>query len=133
MTHSPRPPGGGNIVKNMLPYKKSLVGNAKILRRNMTPEEKHLWYDFLKKLTVPVKRQKNVENYILDFYIPQYKIAIEIDGGQHYTREGKEADKTRDNALKRWGIRVLRYTNADIKTNFNGVAQDILLQMEKTE
>ena len=133
MTHSPRPPGGGNIVKNMLPYKKSLVGNAKILRRNMTPEEKHLWYDFLKKLPVPVKRQKNVENYILDFYIPQYKIAIEIDGGQHYTSEGKEADKTRDNALKRWGIRVLRYTNADIKTNFNGVAQDILLQMEKTE
>ncbi len=97
----------------------------------MTPEEKHLWYDFLKKLPISVKRQKNVENYILDFYIPKHKLAIELDGGQHYTPQGMEADRIRTEVLQRWGIRVLRYTNADIKVNFQGVVQDILLQMGK--
>lgn len=64
----------------MLPYNKKLFGNARELRSNMTPEEKHLWYDFLKKLPVPVKRQYNIKNYIVDFYIPRFKTVIEVDG-----------------------------------------------------
>ena len=92
-----------------------------------------MWYDFLKKLPIDVKRQKNVENYILDFYIPQCKLAIELDGSQHYTKQGREADAVREEALKKWGIRVLRYTNADVRVNFQGVVQDILLQIEKTK
>ena len=67
----------------MYPYNKKLVANAQTLRKNMTSEERHLWYDFLKKLPMPVKRQKNIENYIVDFYIPQVKTVIEIDGIQH--------------------------------------------------
>ena len=90
-----------------------------------------MWYDFLKKLPVCVKRQKNVENYILDFYVPQCKLAIELDGSQHYTEQGRAADAAREEALKKWGIRVLRYTNADVKVNFQGVMQDILLHIEK--
>lgn len=67
----------------MYPYNKKLVANAQTLRKNLTLEERHLWYDFLKKLPMPVKRQKNIENYIVDFYIPQVKTVIEIDGIQH--------------------------------------------------
>ena len=66
------------------------------LRTNMTKEEKHLWYDFLKKLPQTVNRQKVVGNYILDFYCADAKIAIELDGSQHYEQDGKEKDLVRD-------------------------------------
>ena len=110
----------------MIPYNKNLVQNARELRKNMTPEEKHLWYDFLKKLPLTVKRQHNIENYIVDFYIASKKIAIEIDGGQHYTHENKAEDERRDTLLATWGINVLRYSNKSIRENFNGVTSDIL-------
>ena len=71
----------------MIPYNKKLVSNARTLRKNMTPEEKHLWYDFLKRLPFNVRRQHNIENYIVDFYIAKKKIVIKIDGIQHSVRE----------------------------------------------
>ena len=110
----------------MYPYNKSLVGSAQSLRQRMTPEEKHLWYDFLKKLPVTVKRQRQIESYILDFYIASAKLAIEIDGLQHALPENKVADATRDTALAQLGIRVLRYTNKDINNCFYAVCEDIL-------
>ena len=110
----------------MIPYNKNLVTNAKTLRKNMTPEEKHLWYDFLKRLPISVKRQHNIENYIVDFYIPSKKMVIELDGEQHGLEENYQADIIRDNNLLKWGIKVLRYTNKEINKNFNGVAEDIL-------
>ncbi len=110
----------------MIPYNKNLVPNARTLRSNMTPEEKHLWYDFLKKLPFTVKRQHNIENYIVDFYIAEKKIAIEVDGGQHFTSEQKKAVKDRDSALANWEITVLRYSNDSIRNNFYAVASDIL-------
>ena len=110
----------------MLPYEKDYKKNAQRLRKNMTDEEKHLWYDFLKKLPVTVKRQKSIECYIVDFYIPSSKVVIEIDGSQHYEPESRAADIERDKRLSEWGITVLRYTNFDIKKRFEGVASDIL-------
>ena len=110
----------------MLPYNKNLTQTAQKLRKNMTKEEKHLWYDFLKLLPLTVKRQKNFENYIIDFYIPQAKIAIEIDGVQHTTEDNFKADAERDNALASWGIKVLRYYNFEINSKFEEVTQDIL-------
>lgn len=92
----------------------------------MTPEEKHLWYDFLKKLPFTVKRQHNIENYIVDFYIAEKKIVIEVDGGQHFTSEHKKADKDRDSSLANWGITVLRYSNDSIRNNFYAITSDIL-------
>ena len=92
----------------------------------MTKQEKHLWYDFLKKLPVTVKRQYNIEDYILDFYIAKHKLAIEIDGVQHTEPEHISKDKLRDKNLAKWGIRVLRYYNKDINNNFDGVVSDIL-------
>ena len=83
----------------MIPYNKNLVQNAKSLRKGMTKEEKHLWYDFLKRLPLTVRRQHNIENYIVDFYIAEKKIVIEIDGIQHNTEEHKAADEKRDAEL----------------------------------
>ena len=116
----------------MIPYNKKLTQNARNLRKNMTPEEKHLWYDFLKLLPITVKRQHNIENYIVDFYIASRKIVIEIDGIQHKMRENADADKTRDDTLSAWGISVLRYSNESINNSFHVVAQDILSHLGLT-
>ena len=113
----------------MYSYNKKLVSNAQELRRNMTVEERRLWYDFLKKLPVPVKRQKNVGNYILDFYIPNIKLAIEIDGRQHNMPEHLEEDRIRDESLRGLGITVVRYKNGDIHNRFEAVAKDILRRL----
>ena len=110
----------------MYKYNKQLKSNAQELRREMTKEEKHLWYDFLRLLPIPVKRQKGIENYILDFYIPIAKLAIELDGSQHYSDEHREADKARDALLEGYGIKTLRYQNADIIKRFDDVCRDII-------
>ena len=110
----------------MLPYNKNLTSNARALRKNMTPEEKHLWYDLLKRLPFTVRRQHNIENYIVDFYIAEKKTVIEIDGIQHSAAEHEEADLKRDKALSLWGIKVLRYTNESIRKSFEIVAEEIL-------
>ena len=104
---------------------------AQSLRKNMTKEEKHLWYDFLKKLDVVVNRQKVIDNYIVDFCIPSARLIIELDGSQHYEPESKEYDKHRDDFLRSQGYTVLRYINFDIKTNFDGVCSDILKHIER--
>ena len=110
----------------MIPYNKKLVPTAKALRRNMTPEEKHLWYDCLKNLPYTVRRQHNIENFIVDFYIAEKKIVIEVDGIQHGSPEHQEKDEQRDAALSAWGITVLRYSNESIRKCFNMVTDDIL-------
>ena len=84
----------------MIPYNKDLVKNAKELRKNMTKEEKHLWYDFLKIQPFTVNRQKIIGPYILDFYIGEVKLGIELDGSQHYEEKGQNADRLRDESLK---------------------------------
>ena len=110
----------------MIPYNRKLINNAQELRKNMTPEEKHLWYDFLKRLPCTVKRQHNIDNYIVDFYIPKKKVVIEVDGIQHNSAEHIEADAKRDAVLAEWDITVLRYSNESINKSFVYVAQDIL-------
>ena len=102
----------------MIPYNKKLVSNARTLRKNMTPEEKHLWYDFLKRLPFNVRRQHNIENFIVDFYIAEKKIVIEVDGRQHLLPEHKKTDEQRDTVMASWGITVLRYPNDSIRNNF---------------
>lgn len=110
----------------MLDYNKKLNGISRALRKDMTPEEKHIWYDFLRKLPLPVKRQKIIGNYIVDFYIPSAKIVIEIDGRQHLMEENKNSDKERDGYLLSMGIKVLRYPNDAVNNRFAIVCKDIL-------
>ena len=107
-------------------YNKKLVGNAQYLRKNMTDEEKQLWYQFLRRLPVTVRRQKNIGNYIVDFYIASAKIVIEIDGIQHQFPENKEKDSLRDKYLNDLGISVLRFTNLEINDNLGLVCKKIL-------
>ena len=114
----------------MIPYNKKLVSNARTLRKNMTQEEKHLYYDFLKFLPYTVKRQHNIENYIVDFYIAEKKIVIEVDGRQHSCSKNVEKDIRRDEALGVWGIKVLRYSNESVRKYFNNVAEDILKNLD---
>ena len=90
----------------------------------------HLWYDFLKRLPFNIRHQHNIENYIVDFYIAEKKIVIEVDGRQHQLPEHKKADKQRDTALSFWNITVLRYSNDNIRNNFNAVTMDILEKLE---
>lgn len=96
------------------------------LRKNMTKEERKLWYEFLKNLPITINRQKVVGNYILDFYCASKKIAIELDGSQHFSEKNSLNDKLRDSYLNSLGITVLRYANNHIWDNFDGVCQDIL-------
>ena len=107
-------------------YNKQNTSNARELRKNMTPEERHLWYDFLKRLPVTVHRQKNVGNYIVDFLIASAGLVIEIDGRQHKLPEHIEADRKRDQELNLLGFTVLRYSNEDICNRFHTVCEDIM-------
>ena len=103
-----------------------LTTNARALRKNMTKEEKHLWYDFLKSYPIRFLRQKVIDNYIVDFYCHSARLIIELDGSQHYELKGSFNDSFRDRYLNELGITVLRYSNLDINKNFESVCQDIL-------
>ena len=104
----------------------SLKSLSRVLRKNMTKEEKHLWYDFLKKLPYTVKRQKQFGRYIVDFYCHDACLVIELDGSQHYKEDARRNDSERDAYLGQLGLMVLRYSNYDVNTNFEGVCADIL-------
>ena len=114
-------------------YNKNNVKKAQNLRKNMTPEEKKLWYQFLKRLSMTVNRQKNIGNYIVDFFIASKRIVIELDGIQHGMEKNFISDKQRDFELTSLGITVLRYKNTEINQDFIGVCKDILNHLELTE
>ena len=116
-----------NMNISSLPRKhnKSLVPFAKNLRKNMTKEERHLWYDFLRKYPVKFTRQMVLGEYIADFYSAQAQIVIELDGSQHYTSDAKEYDLIRTEFLEQYGIQVVRINNMEIVRNFDGVCRYI--------
>ena len=106
-----------------------LTCNSQKFRRNMTKEEKHLWYDYLKTLPITFNRQKVIGNYIVDFYCAKAKLIIELDGSQHYKVEEHEKDIVRDKFFKDLGITVLRFSNLDINKNFSSVCRDIYARL----
>ena len=108
----------------------NLTANARELRKSMTKEERHLWYDFLKPLPFTFNRQKVIGCYIVDFYCAAAKLVIELDGSQHYESAGKAADQRRDHDLNQLGLTVLRYSNLEINRNFEGVCSDILRHLD---
>ena len=111
------------------PSNQNLKGNAQKLRREMTKQESHLWYDFLRHLSLNVKRQKVFGNYIVDFYCSKAKTVIELDGSQHYEDAAQAYDQKRDAYLSSLGLHILRYTNLDINRNFQGVCNHILAEL----
>ena len=102
-----------------------LVPLARELRRNMTPEERRLWYDFLRSYPVRFTRQKIIENYIADFYCAAAALVIELDGSQHYEEAGREKDRIRTEHIEKFGLTVLRIPNNEVHSNFRGVCEYI--------
>ncbi len=105
----------------MKEYNKSNIPLAKALRKNMTPWERKLWYEFLRSYPIRFQRQKAIGNYIVDFYCAKADLAIELDGGGHYTAEQIEKDKMRTKELEKMNLTVIRVCNLDIDNNFRGV------------
>ena len=95
-----------------------LTGCARNLRKNMTKEESHLWYDFLKDYRVRFLRQKVIDSYIADFYCHEYSLIIELDGSQHYEEEGLVKDAIRTEKLEQRNLTVIRIPNKLINTKF---------------
>ena len=106
-------------------YSSKLKDRARELRKNMTRQEKHLWYDFLRNYPVKVYRQRVIERFIADFYCSAAKLVIELDGRQHYAKDIYEYDKARTEAIERYGIEVIRFSNEDIDKNFDAVCKMI--------
>lgn len=92
-----------------------------LYEKNATPEEKHLWYDFLSTYRIRFQRQKAIDNFIADFYCYEARLVIEIDGSQHYTTEGKKRDDFRTEILEGYDLRIVRFTNVQVNDNFDGV------------
>lgn len=106
-------------------YNKEMIPVAKMLRKNMTKEEKHLWYDFLHDHPVHFKRQKALGKYVADFYSAEARLVIELDGSQHFTDVGKSKDKERTKYLEEYGIHVLRFKNYQVREGFRSVCKQI--------
>ena len=111
----------------------NLTKYAQQLRKNMTKEERKLWYEFLKNLPITIHRQKVIGNYIVDFYCAERKLAIELDGSQHFEEAGLSADRQRTQTLQKEGITFLRYSNTDVLQHFEGVCEEILLHLQVSE
>ncbi|MBR2639795.1 MAG: endonuclease domain-containing protein [Oscillospiraceae bacterium] len=110
---------------------KKLTENSRTLRKGMTPEERHLWYDFLKDLSVNVHRQKILGRYIVDFYCKEAKLVIEIDGAQHYEHRAKEYDGKRTEYLENLGMKVIRILNGQVNKDFSNVCRYINENIDK--
>ena len=110
---------------NFCAYNKNLKEASRKLRKEMTPQERHLWFVFLKNHPVKFVRQRPIYKFIADFYCSKAKLVIEIDGSQHYTQEGIDYDKLRSDIINIFGIKVIRFSNYDIDKNFEGVCEEI--------
>ena len=113
-------------------YNKSNIPRAKELRKNMTPWERKLWYEYLRYYPARFQRQKALGNYIADFYCAKAKLVIELDGGGHYQDDQMRADAYRTEGLKNLGLCVIRVCNLDIDRNFRGVCEWIDTQVQKS-
>ena len=114
----------------MKDYNKENIPLAKELRKNMTPWERKLWYDFLRYYPVRFQRQKAIGNYIVDFYCAKARLVIELDGGGHYTPEQIRKDELRTKDLESMNLMVVRICNLDIDRNFRGVCEYIDLTVK---
>ena len=109
----------------MKAYNKANIPLAKELRKNMTPWERKLWYDYLRNYPLRFQRQKAIGGYIADFYCAKARLVIELDGGGHFTPEQRDADAIRTKDLEAMNLTVLRISNLDVDRNFSGVCEQI--------
>ena len=115
----------GAINEAVLQHQKYMLTRARELREDLTREERHLWYDYLRYHPVHWYKQRIIEDYIVDFYCPSAKLAVELDGWQHQELDNWYADQVRDRELGELGIQVLRFTNVDVNYRFRRVCAEI--------
>lgn len=108
-----------------------MLPRAKELRREMTPQERKLWYLFLRRYPVKIYKQRIIESFIVDFYCASAKLVIELDGSQHYTDQGKSYDEERSRILNSYQLKVLRFTNHEVDANFSTVCNKIHAVIQK--
>lgn len=108
-----------------------LTPNAKNLRKNMTKEERLLWYEFLREYPVRFLRQKVIDNYIVDFYCSKARLIIELDGSQHYEGKGQLRDRIRTERIEARGLTVVRIPNNEVTKNLSGVCEYIDLMVQR--
>ena len=106
-------------------YNKALVPRAKDMRREMTQQERRLWYDFLREYPLRFRRQSVIYQYIADFYCDRAKLVIEVDGSQHAQPGAREYDRIRTLTLESIELAVLRFTNAEVEKDFANVCKMI--------
>jgi len=106
-------------------HNKKLVNVARMLRKNLTKEERHLWYEYLRDYPTKFTRQKIIGNYIVDFYCAKANLVIELDGSQHYKEDIEQKDLERTKFLNQYGIQVIRIPNNEVNENLEGVCQYI--------
>ncbi|MBQ8515188.1 MAG: DUF559 domain-containing protein [Ruminococcus sp.] len=106
-------------------YNKKLIPTAQLLRKSMTKEECHLWYDFLRNYPVKFTRQKVLGQCIADFYCAKARLIIELDGSHHFGEDDFEHDIERNKYLEQFGLTVLHIPNNEINHNFNAVCDYI--------
>ena len=116
---SARRADGGIVMRSK--HNRQLVPFAKQLRKEMTKEERHLWYDFLREYPIRFTRQKVLGKYIADFYCARAGLVVELDGSQHYEEEALAKDAERTAFLEVYKLRVLRIQNNEVNRNFEGV------------
>ena len=116
----------------MKEYNKTNIPLAKSLRKNLTPWERKLWYEFLRNYPIRFQRQKAIGNYIVDFYCAKARLIIELDGSGHYIAKQTEKDIFRTKELENMGLKVLRICNLDIDRNFYGVCEYIDLSVKQS-
>ena len=109
----------------------NLTSNARTLRKNMTKEERHLWYDFLRGYPVRFLRQKVIDRYIVDFYCHEARLVVELDGSQHFDPPNLEQDRLRTMQLESRNLKVIRIPNNEVNQNFRGVCEYIDLYVKK--
>ena len=108
-----------------------LTANAKKLRKTMTDEERHLWYDFLRSYPIRFLRQKVIDNYIVDFYCHRARLVVEIDGSQHYEDAGLLKDRIRSEKIESRNLTVIRIPNNDVNRHFKNVCEYIDLCVQE--
>ena len=113
-------------------HNNKLLPLARQLRKTMTKEERHLWYDFLRTYPVRFSRQKILGPYIVDFYCAKAKLVIELDGSQHYEANQAQRDTSRSSFLAGYGLQVLRIPNNEVFSNFRGVCTYIDDQVKQS-
>ena len=117
---------------SILPRNKNQRPHSTQLRNEQTPQERHLWYDFLRTASPRWNRQYIIDNYIVDFFCRRAKLVVELDGSQHYDESGLiEYDKIRTEFLAALGLKVLRFTNSEIDKNFSSVCRRIQAETQE--